>query len=581
MTRAPKWTTACKDWKRRLKKGQSLIPPPLFPEQAEEALEVFRGLRIVDAVGSPTFGESCEQWVFDLVASVFGAYDADSGKRLITEWFVLIPKKNGKSTIAAGIMMTALIRNWRQSAQFTILAPTIEVANNSFVPAKDMCAERIDEELNALLHTQLHTKTITHRINGAALHVLAAETSTVGGSKSVGTLVDEMHLFGEEAGAEDMLLEATGGLASRDEGFAIYLTTQSAKPPAGVFAAKLEYARGVRDGRIIDPQFVPILFEFPREMIEAEEHLEPRNWHIVNPNLGRSVNPDFLVRKRQEAAESGAEALRVWEAKYLNIQAAQVLLAMRWSAAEFWPQSVEPGLTLEAVLERSEVLTVGIDGGGLDDLLGLYVLGRERVTQRWLGWGHAWAHPIAIKRRKSELPRYKDFESDGDLTIIGELPGGVAAAALLPAGVAARMPGDVREAAKVVKKVHATGKLAAIGMDPEKTHKVMLAALKAEKIEEKMIFGVSQGWHLMGAATLVERQLSEGELRTCPSRLMAWAMGNAREEPRGNATLITKQASGKGKIDPVMALLDAAHMMALAPKAKPDMTSFLENPVIA
>jgi hypothetical protein len=69
------WTTACPDWADRLRAGRSIIPPPLFPEVAEQALDVFKQLRIVDAPGSPTFGESCAAWVFDLVASIFGSYD--------------------------------------------------------------------------------------------------------------------------------------------------------------------------------------------------------------------------------------------------------------------------------------------------------------------------------------------------------------------------------------------------------------------------------------------------------------------------------------------------------------------------
>lgn len=152
----PEWTTACPDWAERLKKGQTIIPPPIYPEQAEIALSVFRQLKIVDAPGSPTFGEACAQWVFDLVAALFGSYDAETGRRHITEVFVLIPKKNSKSTLAAGIMMTALLLNWRQAAGYTIIAPTVEVATNAFNPARDMVTvparEVIHDRFNCLFH---------------------------------------------------------------------------------------------------------------------------------------------------------------------------------------------------------------------------------------------------------------------------------------------------------------------------------------------------------------------------------------------------------------------------------------------
>ncbi|HHN1444705.1 TPA: terminase large subunit [Pseudomonas aeruginosa] len=539
------WTTACPDWANRLIRGESIIPPPIFPEMAEQALEVFKQLKIVDAPGSPTFGEACAPWVFDLVASIFGAYDPETGRRLITEWFILIPKKNSKSTIAAGIMMTALILNWRQSAEFSILAPTVEVANNAYAPARDMTQR--DDDLDALMHVQTHIKSITHRESGATLKVVAADSNTVGGKKSVGTLVDELWLFGKRHDAENMLREAIGGLASRPEGFVIYLTTQSDEPPAGVFKQKLQYARDVRDGVIVDKRFVPVIFEHPPEMVARKEHLLAENLAMVNPNLGYSVDEEFLLREFAKAQQGGEESFRGFLAKHGNVEIGLALRSDRWAGADFWEDAVET-CTFDQLIERCEVIDIGIDGGGLDDLLGAYAVGREKDTNRKLGWGHAWAHPSVIERRKEIAPALQDFAKAGHLTLVK------------------RVGDDVDELADIAEQIHEAGLLDKIGCDP-----VGLGAI-LDKLEERgipndKIVGISQGWKLGGAIKTAERWLAEGSFAPAAQPMMAWCVGNARVEPRANSILITKQASGSAKIDPLMALFNAVTLMALNPPA--------------
>ena len=542
----PEWNTACLDWSDRIRTGKSLIPPPLFPDEAERALRVFRELRIVDAPGSPTFREACAPWVFDLVASIFGAYDPDSGRRLITEWFVCLPKKNSKSTIAAGIMMTAVILNWRQSAEFAVLAPTVEVANNAYAPARDMVQR--DDELDALMHVQSHVKTITHRESGAALKVLAADQNTVGGKKSVGTLVDELHLFGKMPSAENMFREALGGLASRPEGFVIWLTTQSDEPPAGVFKQKLDYARDVRDGKVLDPNFVPVIFEHPPEMVESKEHLLLENMAMVNPNLGYSVDRAFLEREFKKAELGGPESFRGFMAKHANVEIGLNLRSDRWAGANFWEvQGKEPGLTLETMLDRCEVVDIGIDGGGLDDLLGFAALGRDRETRRWLLWTHAWAHPSVMELRKAEAARFKDFERDGDLTLVKAIGD------------------DVREVADICSLVYERGLLDKIGVDPSGLGGIMDAIVEAG-VPQELIVGISQGWKMTGAIKTAERKLAEGGLVHGAQRLMNWCVGNAKVEPRGNAVIITKQAAGTAKIDPLMAMFNAVTLMSLNPE---------------
>lgn len=541
------WSTACPDWERRIVAGESLIPfPPLFPAEADAALAVFDALRMVDAPGAPTFGEACRPWLREFVAAIFGAYDPDAGRRLIREAFLLISKKNAKSTGAAGIMGTALIRNWRSSAEFLILAPTIEIANNSFQPTRDYI--KADPELADLLHVQDHIRTITHRQTGATLKVVAAANETVSGKKATAVLIDELWLFGKVPNAENMLREACGGLASRPEGFVIYLSTQSDEPPAGVFRSKLQYARGVRDGRIHDPAFLPVLYEFPQAMIDRKAHLEPANFHVTNPNLGASVDEEFLLREHRKAVEDGAEALAGFLSKHANVEIGLALRSDRWAGADHWQAAAEIGLTLDEILKRAEVVTIGIDGGGLDDLLGLAVIGRCATTQRWLLWGHAYAHPEVLQRRKSEAARLQDFAAAGELTLVQ------------------RIGEDVTAVADVVELVNERGLLDKVGVDPVGIGAVV-EELVARGLEQERIVGVSQGWKLAGAIKTAERKLAGGELAHCGQALMAWAVGNARVEPRGNAITITKQAAGFAKIDPLMATFNAVALMSLNPVA--------------
>jgi len=541
------WSTSCKDWEKRILAGESLIPfPPLSPQEAEEGLAVMRDLYLVDVLGRPTIGQVARPWLIDFAASIFGAYDTKAGRRLIMEFFLLVSKKNSKSTTAAAIMLTALIRNWRDSAEFLILAPTVEIANNSFYPARDMV--NADRELSDLMHVQNHLRQITHMKSGATLKVVAADNETVGGKKATGILLDECWLFGKQPNAENMLREACGGLASRPEGFIIWLSTQSDEAPAGVFKQKLDYARGVRDGRIDDNRFLPVIYEFPKHILDTKQHLDPAFFYVTNPNLGASVDEEFIIREFKKAEEAGTESMQGFLAKHLNVEMGLSLKSQRWAGADFWEDAAGT-VTLKMILEQSEVVVIGIDGGGLDDLLGLAVIGRVSETGSWLLWTRAWANPIALERRKSEAARYRDFERDGDLIIVDDIGQ------------------DIQQIGAIVQKCEEAGLLDRIGVDPVGIGDIV-DEVRGRNIDHDRIIGIPQGWRLSGAIKTTERKVAEKALIHGGQPLMTWCVGNARVEPKGNAILITKQASGTGKIDPLMATFNAVALMALNPSPR-------------
>ena len=550
---------------------------PIFPDQGAAGLALFRSLYAVgvpnpeggvDGLGRPvppTYGQVCRPWIEEIAETIHGAYDAETGERLIREALIKVPKKNWKSGVAAGLMLSLMARNWRQSNEAAIIAPTKETADNVFKPMRN--AIEADPELSALFHIQPNIRTVTHRVTGMTCRVYAADTDVIAGKIWAFVILEELWLLAQRKGAADMVLEATGGQASRPEGVVISITTESDDEPVGIYRDKLDFARKVRDGEIVAPHFLPLLYEWPEDMIKAKAYLLPENWHLVNPNFGASVDPTDFERKFIEAQAAGGEAWRLFLAKRLNVPPSENI-GGTWKGAPFWRLQAER-VELEDLLQRCEVITGGVDGGGLDDLLGMALIGRERektlltipehvddegrtvpertiACQRWLLWTRAWAHPSVLERRKSEAERLRGFARDGHLVLVD------------------RIGDDVEELASIIGQVETAGLLNLVGVDPAGIGQVLDALAEAGVPAEKVV-AVSQGWRLSGAIKTTERKLAEGTMVHGGQPLMAWCVSNAKVEPKGNAMLITKQASGTAKIDPLMAAFNAVELMARNP----------------
>lgn len=543
------WTTACPDWSARIKDGRSLLPAlPLIAAEADRAVAIFNLLRLPDVPGHPRLEEAAGEWQRDIVRALFGSYDPDAGVRHVREIFQLVPKKNSKTTAGAAIMLTAVLMSRRPRAEFLLVAPTQEVANLAFAQAVGMI--EADPVLVAKFHIQEHIKKITYRPTGVFLKVKSFDPKVVTGSKPAGVLLDELHVIAESADADRVIGQLRGGLISQPEGFLVTITTQSERPPSGVFRAELQKARAVRDGTLVAP-ILPLLYEFPKDV----DWRDTANWPMVTPNNGRSITVERLVSEYHQAQAAGEEELRRWASQHLNVEIGLALMSDRWAGADFWEQQGTAGLSLDDLLSRSEVAVVGIDGGGLDDLLGLAVMGRERGTGHWLHWGHAWAHPSVMERRKSEAPKLRDFELDGDLTIVE------------------RIGDDVEQVADIVRRVDESGLLDRVGVDAAGIGAIVDALIE-RGIEIDRIVAISQGWKMVGSIKTAERKLAEGALFHGGARLMAWAVGNAKVEPKGNAIAITKQAAGSAKIDPLMAMFNAVALLSTNPQPR-GMASYL------
>jgi phage terminase large subunit-like protein len=548
------WNFSCPDWLDRLRAGRSLLPDlPLDKAEAARAVSIFDKLCLPDVPGRPALKDAAGPWQRDIVRAVFGSLDSD-GARQVPEIFALVPKKNSKTTGGAAIMVTALLMNRRPRAEFILVGPTQEVAELAFNQAAGMIDADPDGYLQKRFQVQEHIKTIVDRRNKARLKVKTFDLKVMTGSKPAGVLVDELHLMSTMSFASRVIGQIRGGLLPNPEAFLIFITTQSDEPPSGVFRAELRYARGVRDGRIKNSRMLPFLYEFSEDQQTSSEKpwQDPKNWPQVLPNLGRSITIDRLMADYDSAKEKGEDEERRWASQHLNVEIGLALHSDRWRGADYWLDAGDETLTLESLLERSEVVVAGIDGGGLDDMLGLAVIGRAKNTHEWLLWTHAWVQREVLELRKEIAERLQDFATDGDLTICDS------------------PTQDIKELADFVQQIKAAGLLAdplGVGLDPYAVAAIV-DELGARDIKGETLTAVRQGSALSPASWGMERKLKDGTLWHSGSRMMAWVVGNARTEQRGNAVLITKQTAGKAKIDPLVASFNAVMLMSRNPLAR-------------
>ena len=557
------WDTSCPDWEQRIREGRSLMPDlPLFEAEADMGLAFYNELRLPDVPGNPRLGDASGPWFRDLVRAVFGSWDPVNQVRMIRDFFALVPKGSSKTTYSAALMLVAMLMNFRPRATALFLGPTQAVADRAYEQAVGMIDESPD--LKRRFRPRDHIKTIEDLVTKSEMQVATFDLRILTGAMAlIFVLLDELHVLGKAANTSRVLRQIRGGLDKTPEGVLVITTTQSDDVPAGAFKSELNSLRNVGDGvyrgKTTRPT-LPLLYEFPRDIAtltreERAQGTEPRwkdpaNWPMVMPNINRPITVAGMLADWESEQEKGEDAVRIWASQHLNIEIGQGLNNEGWSGADIWDQQVDERLDLESLLQRCEVVTMGIDGGGRDDLLGFAVIGREKVTRHWLSWCYGWADPIVLQRRKDIAAHLEDFVKEGSFKILD-----IAAAHADLASIAAR--------------VVASGLLPsknAVGIDPNRAA-ALFEALFAAGVTDEMIRRLLQGPALAPAVYGLDIKLADATFFHADQALMTWVVGNARVEQRGNADMITKEVAGRAKIDPLIALLQAAILMSWNPQA--------------
>ncbi|QCP88106.1 terminase large subunit [Cereibacter sphaeroides] len=545
---------ACPDWWEKLQAGEVPIADvPVDEKKAARVLAFFNRLRLPDVPGNPAMAEACGDWFKTILVVFFASEDPETGRELVWELLCMVPKKNSKSTYVAALALTALYMEEAPNRQMLLVGPSQNISERCFAQAQGMID--LDEKLKLIFKVQDHLKTITRRKTGTQLDVKTFDTSIVTGEIPVLTIIDELHELGKKAKAAKVMQQIRGGGITKVRGKVLMITTQSDEMPTGIWKSELAKARAIRDGKAGPaPIMLPVLYEFPAELQRDPKFWRDiDNWRLVLPNLGLSIDEQALSDDYENNGKVSKEAEQIWTSQHLNIEIGVGIGGDAWSGAMHWEAAGIEDLSLERILDESEVCTIGADWGGADDLAALAVLGRRRTDKAWLLWVRAWARPTVFAARPQIADALRGFEGDGDLIVV-ETP-----------------EEQAEQAAALCARVNLAGLLpetAGIGLDSAGIA-LLLDALEEKQIVSPLVQAVTQGWKLQTAISTMPLKLESRRLLHARQPIMDWAVGNAKQELKGSNYMVTKQASGSAKIDPLMAAFDAAMLMFLNPSAKP------------
>ena len=296
-----------------------------------------------------------EPWQQAIIGNMFGWLRPD-GTRRYREALIYVPKKNGKTPMAAGIALYLLMCDGEAGAQVYSAAADRDQAALVFRWAAGMAS--YEPEIMRRLKVYRTYKSIEHPSSGSVFRSLSHEAPAKHGLNISGLLVDELHAHPTPELAETL----AAGTASRRQPLVVYTTTADFARES-VCNAKYGYACRVRDGAIEDAAFLPVIYE----ALESDDWRDPATWAKANPNLGVSVTEEFF-RREANRAEAEPAYLNTFLRLHLNVRTTS---DVAWIAPEAWngcAGAVDP----EAL--RGHRCYAGLDLASTQDLTALVLV---------------------------------------------------------------------------------------------------------------------------------------------------------------------------------------------------------------
>ncbi len=312
-------------------------------EKANDVVEFLTLLKHTKGKWAGHFFEM-EEWQDRIVRDVFGTLTKE-GKRQYRTAYIEIPRKNGKTYFAAALALYMLFVGSQNDNESEIYSAAADREQASLVFNQAASMIRRNPALAKQCNIIDSQKRIVYYKTGSFYRAIPADVAGAHGYNASCVIVDELHTQ-PNRDLVDTLITSQG---AREQPLTIFLTT-AGYDQNSICWEYHEYARQINEKVIKDPTFYGVIYAAD----ETDDWTKKATWKKANPNLGVSINEDFLRQEANKARQVPAYQ-NTFKRLYLNIWTAQ---EERWLDLAAWDATA--GIVVPEKLEGRECY------GGLD-----------------------------------------------------------------------------------------------------------------------------------------------------------------------------------------------------------------------
>lgn len=266
-------------------------------------------------------------WQEQIIRDLFGILKPN-GYRQFNTAYIEIPKKQGKSELAAAVALLLTCGDGEERAEVYGCAADRQQASIVFEVAADMI--RMCPALNKRCKILAATKRIIYLPTNSFYQVLSAEAYSKHGFNIHGVLFDELHTQPNRK-LFDVMLQGSGDARMQP---LYFLITTAGTDTNSICYETHQKAKDILEGRKHDPTFYPVIYGAERD----EDWTDPEVWKKANPSLGITVGID-KVRAACESAKQNPGEENAFRQLRLN---QWVSSAVRWMPSGAWKKCAFP-----------------------------------------------------------------------------------------------------------------------------------------------------------------------------------------------------------------------------------------------